>query len=56
MFCSKCGKEIEENAKFCHHCGYEIGSSGLNNKTISIIALVVFLIVGCFFITNIPKN
>lgn len=56
MFCSKCGKEIEENAKFCQHCGYEIGSSKFNNKTISIIAFVVFLIVGCFFITNISKN
>lgn len=21
MFCSKCGKQIEDNAKFCSHCG-----------------------------------
>jgi hypothetical protein len=23
MFCPKCGKEVEEDAKFCKHCGYE---------------------------------
>ncbi|MCR4643356.1 MAG: zinc ribbon domain-containing protein [Lachnospiraceae bacterium] len=21
MFCEKCGTELENNAKFCHHCG-----------------------------------
>lgn len=24
MFCSECGKEIEDNAKFCKYCGAEI--------------------------------
>ena len=24
MFCSKCGKEIEENSNFCNKCGNEI--------------------------------
>lgn len=24
MFCSKCGKEVEENNNFCSHCGYEL--------------------------------
>lgn len=23
MFCPKCGKEVEEDAKFCGYCGYE---------------------------------
>ena len=27
MFCSKCGKEVNENATFCRHCGNK-----LNNK------------------------
>lgn len=24
MYCRKCGKEIEENSKFCPYCGYEL--------------------------------
>lgn len=24
MFCEKCGKEVQENAKFCHGCGYPL--------------------------------
>ena len=24
MFCKKCGKEISEDAKFCHYCGERI--------------------------------
>lgn len=23
MYCKKCGKEMEENSKFCPHCGKE---------------------------------
>lgn len=26
MFCTKCGKEIDENARFCWHCGSPVGS------------------------------
>lgn len=28
MFCTNCGKEIPENAKFCNHCGAQQGSAG----------------------------
>ena len=24
MYCSKCGKEINENSNYCKHCGYKI--------------------------------
>jgi hypothetical protein len=28
LFCSKCGKEIEDDAEFCKHCGAKIGAEG----------------------------
>jgi len=27
MYCSKCGKEILDNSKFCQHCGNQLGAS-----------------------------
>ena len=27
MFCTNCGKEIPENAKFCNHCGAQQGGA-----------------------------
>lgn len=39
MFCSKCGKEINDNVKFCPNCGNTIGgsitSNTINNPNIS---------------------
>ena len=29
MFCSKCGKEIQDNASFCPTCGNKVGESRL---------------------------
>ncbi len=26
MFCSSCGKEVQDNTKFCAHCGSQIGA------------------------------
>ena len=26
MYCSKCGKEIPDDSKFCEHCGFQINS------------------------------
>lgn len=26
MFCNQCGKPIPDDAKFCHHCGSEVGT------------------------------
>lgn len=35
MFCDQCGSEVNENANFCHSCGYEISlSKDLQNKLI----------------------
>jgi hypothetical protein len=31
MFCSKCGKEIQEDAVYCPNCGAEIHNDGKNN-------------------------
>ena len=28
MFCSKCGKEIADDAKFCAHCGTSVSGGG----------------------------
>jgi uncharacterized membrane protein YvbJ len=27
MFCSNCGKELVEEAKFCAHCGTQVGAT-----------------------------
>ena len=24
MFCSKCGKQIDDNVEFCEHCGFKV--------------------------------
>ena len=32
MYCSNCGKEINENSKFCLHCGQEILKNLENNR------------------------
>lgn len=32
MYCSKCGKKINEDSKFCNFCGYELSA---NSNTIS---------------------
>lgn len=34
MYCMKCGKELVENAKYCYHCGCEVGSIGSNDNEI----------------------
>ena len=26
MFCSKCGKEIDDNVNFCKFCGFQVNS------------------------------
>lgn len=30
MFCTKCGRELPNNAKFCSHCGAPQGSESVN--------------------------
>jgi len=33
MFCTKCGKKILENAKFCQFCGTSTNTTSIQNKT-----------------------
>lgn len=33
MYCSKCGKENEDDAEFCKHCGAKIGAEGEKPET-----------------------
>lgn len=32
MFCKKCGKELEDNVRFCNYCGTEVGSNVVEFK------------------------
>ena len=34
MFCTKCGKEIDENAKFCWHCGSPVESKAQKTQEV----------------------
>ncbi len=49
MFCSKCGKELEDNAKFCAECGdeiHKISEEGniKNNKKTDVHLIVSYII------------
>ena len=35
MFCSKCGKEINDNVKFCPNCGNAIGQQDSSSTIIN---------------------
>ncbi|MGN0495411.1 MAG: zinc-ribbon domain-containing protein [Lachnospiraceae bacterium] len=59
MFCNKCGKEIDDAAKFCPYCGEpfaaqenvsESAPKGTGKKTVGMIAIAVtgILLIGCF--------
>ena len=55
MFCSKCGKEIEDNSKYCNYCGNKQKNNKIkiNKKKIIIGLFVMTLIV--FGITSVLK-
>lgn len=36
MYCMKCGKEIDDTAKFCDACGHKVGSSISGHETIQV--------------------
>ena len=41
MFCSKCGKEISDDSKFCYSCGSKIEIKGKQDTVNEIPPLVV---------------
>lgn len=58
MFCGKCGKQIDEKAKFCPYCGATIGTDKKSKKksrkdiiskiNIAIITVILLIIVGAY--------
>lgn len=67
MICPNCGKEIEDNGKFCGYCGYKLVQDATpvmpkkeptkntkkpNKKVIAIALLVVVIIGGALFVKN----
>lgn len=48
MFCSKCGKEINDEAVVCVHCGCAIKNNSTQNITLSKNWLVTLLL--CIFL------
>ena len=63
MYCSKCGTEIIDNAKFCPKCGVNLGKNGsepeytqnhlkkknhLNIKVLGIILIIFIVLIGFF--------
>lgn len=59
MFCSNCGKEIDENVKFCPHCGFNFSANketevspvkkenngGCLTQVFSVIGAIIFIAV-----------
>ena len=53
MFCNNCGKEIDDNAVVCPHCGVAVNTKSYNgqsqfqpqadNNTIAIVGFVFFV-------------
>ena len=41
MFCSNCGKKVEDGAKFCAECGHQLGGSQPANNNVVYIQPVV---------------
>ena len=45
MYCRKCGKQIDDDSKFCEHCGYQFNKNTRKNKGKKIIIAVAVIIV-----------
>ena len=56
MYCSKCGKQIDDDSKFCEHCGCKFienkpkETSKKKNKKIVIVIIAVIIITGVLFV------
>lgn len=47
MKCGKCGKDIDDNVKYCQYCGNKIQKG--NNKEVRIIIGILIIIVSLYF-------
>lgn len=59
MFCKECGKEINDKAVMCPHCGCATGANAKNNQTSSekssksrFMYIILIFLFGCFGINN----
>jgi hypothetical protein len=65
MFCQKCGREVEENAKYCPNCGYNfvqeeakkvsekgryIDEEGFTRKTRDSFGILIWFIAGAILV------
>ena len=50
-YCSKCGKELSKDQKFCHSCGSEVGKNNVNKnkKWLFILGGIIFVLLLVFF-------
>jgi len=60
MNCSNCGKEIDDNAKFCQFCGTKLQSEQKSHNKLDSIAVIITAIISiftltCFYIAFKPK-
>lgn len=60
MICNKCGKEIEDEQKFCPNCGKKVKSNLIDDKhkkgkkiLFFTIILILTLVIVCFFSKNL---
>jgi len=60
MYCSKCGKEITDDSKFCEYCGNDITEVNINNRLndkktilciIFILISIVMICIGIHFLS-----
>lgn len=47
MYCTNCGKEVRDGAKFCNHCGAELASPKPDRKRKGLITAILALICIC---------
>ena len=53
MYCSKCGKEINDNSQYCKYCGNALNttssnsSKGKENQTATVLAVIFAIISIC---------
>ena len=43
MFCKNCGKEVDDKALICIHCGCATGGLGVSNEWLITLLLAIFL-------------